>query len=420
MTFPLRLSMIVLATLLGVASFLFSQAGAWGQTEKKAPAGSAVENENGKTFAAARLIVKYEPNASEATEENVVEAVMGQVKDEIEALDAEVVALPEVQDNRPGEARKAALKRAKEALEGKPGVASVSYDYLRKPFVYPVNDPNFSKQYGLIKPGFRTAWGKEDGSDANSVVRAPRIAVVDTGISASHPDIVGKIVAQRDFVGNDRVAQEEPSGHGTHVAGIATAKTNNSKGIAGGCPDCTLLVAKVLTDQGGFDSDISDGIVWSAESGAKVINLSLGGPEPATILKNAVDYAYNKGAVVVAAAGNSGSNTLDYPAAYSNVIAVAATDANDRRAPFSNYGSYVDVAAPGVNILSTVPGGYRYYSGTSFSSPHVAALAGLLAAQGKSKSAIRLRILSTAKDLGAAGRDPYYGAGRIDAARAVQ
>lgn len=414
MIFPLRLYTIVLAVLLGVASFLFTEARAWGQSEEKV--GTPVEKEDGDTFAAARLIVVYEAGTQEATEEEAVEEVKGDVKDEIEGIDAEVVALPEVKDDRPGEVRKDALERVKNELEEKPGVATVSYDYLRKPRYTP-NDPNFSKQYGLTKPGFPTAWGVKDGKNEGG---GTKIAVVDTGISAAHPDIVGKIAVQRDFVGNDRVAQEEPSGHGTHAAGIATARTNNAKGIAGGCPDCNLLVAKVLTDRGGFDSDIADGIVWSAESGAKVINLSLGGPQPSSTLKRAVDFAYNKGAVVVAAAGNSGRNVLDYPAAYSNVIAVAATDANDRRASFSNYGSYVDVAAPGVNILSTVPGGYKYYSGTSFASPHVAALAGLLASQGRSKTEIRLRILSTAKDLGAAGRDPYYGAGRIDAARAVR
>ncbi|MDP9454906.1 MAG: S8 family peptidase [Actinomycetota bacterium] len=412
----MRLSMCVLAVLLGVASILLARADAWGQIKEKA-AGDAVEKEDGAAFAAARLIVAYEPGTPQATEEKVVEAVAGEVKDEIEGIDAKVVTLPNVADDRPGEVRKDALERAKSKLEDEPGVASVSYDYLRKPSWTP-NDALFSRQYGLRISTFPSAWDVPRARGNTGV----RIAVVDTGISAVHPDLDGKILAQRDFVGNDRVAQEEPSGHGTHVAGVAVAETGNGRGIAGGCPNCKLLAAKVLTDGGGYDSDIAEGIVWSADTGADVINLSLGGPGSSSVLKRAVDYAYNKGAVLVASAGNNGNNVPDYPAAYANVIAVAATDNKDRRAYFSNYGAYVDVAAPGVGILSTVPGGYRSYDGTSFSSPHVAALAGLLEGQGKytSNSAIRTRILSTAKDLGAAGRDPYYGTGRIDAAKAVR
>ncbi|QIN80177.1 S8 family serine peptidase [Rubrobacter marinus] len=186
-------------------------------------------------------------------------------------------------------------------------------------------------------------------------------------------------------------------------------------------PDCELLVAKALTsEEGGFDSDIAEGIIWSADNGAKVINLSFGGPEPARILKQAIGYAHRKGAVVVAAAGNAGERDREYPAAYSRTIAVAATDERDRRAPFSSSGRYVDVAAPGVDVLSTVPGGYASYSGTSMAAPHVAALAGLLAGEGQSKREIRRSILSTAQDLGPRGRDQEFGAGRIDASRAVR
>lgn len=411
---PVRLVTVALAVVFGVAFFFFLQVSAQGQPEGAGQERS-IEKEGDEAYAAARLVVTYEDGASEAAEDGAVEEVEGEVKKEISPLDAEVVVLPEVADERPGEARKDALEQARQKLENEPGVEEVNYDYLRKPNYTP-NDADFPEQYGLKKPRFPQAWGPDKGNDGNGV----KIAVVDTGIDARHPDLRGKISAQADFVNDDRIAEDDSVGHGTHVAGIAAAATNNRTGIAGGCPDCKLLVAKALTDEGGFDSDIAEGIVWSADNGAKAINLSFGGPEPARILKEAVNYAHKKGAVLVAAAGNSGEGGREYPAAYPRVIAVAATDARDRRASFSSTGRYVDVAAPGVEILSTAPGGnYTSYSGTSFSSPHVAALAGLLAGEGQSKKQIRRSILSTTQDLGPKGRDPEYGAGRIDASRAL-
>ncbi len=245
---------------------------------------------------------------------------------------------------------------------------------------------------------------------------------MDNGIATWHTDLRGKVVAQYDFAHNDRVAEDQ-TGHGTHVAGIASAVTGNGQGIAGACPNCTLIAAKFMDATGsGYTSDEVEAIIWAANVGAKVINMSFGGYGWAASEYNAVNYAYNRGAVLVASAGNSGSSALHYPSAHSNVMAVSATDSYDRRISWSNYGSWVDVAAPGRYILSTVPygAGYEAWSGTSMSSPEVAGLAGLLAAQGRTNAQIRNRILYTARDLGPAGRDIYYGMGRIDAARAVQ
>jgi thermitase len=167
------------------------------------------------------------------------------------------------------------------------------------------------------------------------------------------------------------------------------------------------------------DADVVEGIYWSVENDAKVINLSLGGPGDSWALERAVDYAWAQGVVVVAAAGNQNTSVPHYPSAYANVISVAATTKSDDKASFSNYGK-VDVAAPGVGILSTVSGRwYEAYSGTSMASPHVAALAGLLAAQGRTAPEIRQRIETTAVDLGPAGKDAYYGWGRVHAKRAV-
>jgi thermitase len=245
-----------------------------------------------------------------------------------------------------------------------------------------------------------------------------KVAVVDTGIAADHPDLEGKIFAQKDVVDNDDVA-EDIHGHGTHVAGTVAAATNNGEGMAAVCPSCRLLIAKAGDDPF-FDADIVQGIYWSVDNRAKVINLSLGFPGNSRILEHAVDYAWQRGVVVVAAAGNENTDEPFYPAAYDKVISVAATNQNDRKASFSNFGTTIDVAAPGVGILSTVPGDeYALSDGTSMASPHVAALAGLLAAQGRTAPEIRKRIQRTAVDLGAEGKDNKFGWGRIDAQRAV-
>jgi thermitase len=244
---------------------------------------------------------------------------------------------------------------------------------------------------------------------------------VDTGAAVGHVDLRQKVAEARDIVNDDGTVRDL-SGHGTHVAGIVAARTDNRKGVAGGCPNCKLLVAKVFDGKNtGTVARFAEGIRWSADHGAEVINLSFVHPLPSTVEKNAIDYARNKGAVVVAAAGNKDTNDPTYPAAYlDSVIAVAATQRDDRRASFSNYGNWVDVAAPGVKILSTIPRGYASWSGTSMATPHVSALAGLLASQGRSRENIEDRITSTTVDLGPNGRDPYYGAGRISADRAVR
>lgn len=242
--------------------------------------------------------------------------------------------------------------------------------------------------------------------------------MVDSGIDRGHPDLSGKIAATKNFTADSSVNDND--GHGTHVAGTAAATTNNDRGVAGSCPNCDLLIAKALSSGSGSDSDVADGIMWTVDNGAEAVNLSLGGPGDSATLECAVNYAWNEGAVVAAAAGNDSINQKSYPAAYENAIAVAATDQEDRQASFSNFGNWIDVAAPGVRILSTLPGGgYGYKSGTSMSTPHVAGLAGVLAGQGRNKVVIRARIEKLAEDLGAEGKDPRYGHGRIDAARSA-
>lgn len=300
------------------------------------------------------------------------------------------------------------------------------------------NDPyDNTTCYNSSKAGCvsQWAWGKIQAYaawDLTTGSSAVRIAVVDTGIDNSHPDLP-PVAAQRDFVNNDNNAEDD-NGHGTHVAGTIGALTNNGVGVAGMNWQVSLLAAKVLDASGsGTYAQVADGIVWAADNGAKVINLSLGGSVGSTTLKNAVDYAWNKGAVLACAAGNNGSSAKTYPAAYPNCIAVAATDENDRKASFSNYGAnWVDVAAPGVRILSTMPDTpvylttqYGYFTtydalnGTSMATPHVAGLAGLVWATGKcaTNACVRQRIEANADPIPGTGRYWYWG--RINAYRAV-
>ncbi|MDQ3942742.1 MAG: S8 family peptidase [Actinomycetota bacterium] len=365
----------------------------------------------GAPYVAGELLVAYEPGTSEEAEETVVRRSGART---LENLPGEVrlVSFPAIRREASEAVRERALARALAYLGHKAAVEAVDYNYLREPYFMP-NDPMLVNQWGLISARFGGAWNDAKGGRA-------KVAIVDSGAYSSHPDI-GRIIAQRDFVEGDAVADDD-NGHGTHVTGIAGALTNNGKGVAGGCFDCELLIAKVM-GQIGFttDSRIVKGINWSANHGADVVNLSLGGSGDSSVLGTAVNRAYGRGAVVVAAAGNEGTNVPRYPAAYSKVIAVSATTADGRLARFSNRGDWVDLAAPGTDILSArMSGGYDRMSGTSMSAPFVSGLAGLLASRGMSADSIRQRMQTTAKDLGPAGDDPRFGHGRIDADNAVR
>ncbi|MDZ4228504.1 MAG: S8 family peptidase, partial [Candidatus Levybacteria bacterium] len=269
-----------------------------------------------------------------------------------------------------------------------------------------------------------TAWKITTG---NSV----KVAILDTGIDQDHPELSPKIDLQRDFTGSGSV--NDYYGHGTHVSGIVAATTNNGEGVAGTCPDCRLLNGKVLNNSGsGAYSWVAKGITWAADNGAKVINMSLGGSVPSKTLERAVNYAWNKNVVVVAAAGNSGNPSKTYPAAYTSVIAVAATNNLDQKASFSSYGSWVSVAAPGENIFSTFPThpfylqteygrseNYDFGSGTSMATPMTAGVVALIWSTNKytTSTQVRNRLELTADKI--AGTGTYWSAGRVNAFNAV-
>lgn len=288
-------------------------------------------------------------------------------------------------------------------------------------------DPSFAYQYGMSLINADDAWGLCSLYAGNVT-----IAIIDTGVDLDHPDLKANLLPGYDFWDYDTVP-EDGNGHGTNVAGIAAAALNGI-GVAGVAPTAKILPVRVLNDQGsGYVSDIADGIVFAADR-AQVLNLSLGGASNSSTLQNAVNYAAStKGRLVVAAAGNCGDsyypyngctymNQPLYPGAYSNVLAVAATTSSDTRASFSNVGSYVDIAAPGDDIYNTDMGNsWTYHSGTSQASPHVAGLAALVWAKNPGYTAAQVwnRMTSTAIDLGAAGVDTSFGAGRIDVRQAL-
>lgn len=415
------------AALLAATALLALAPGAWGQQE--APSDSS-GGDSVAPHVAGELVVTYKPDASTRTARAKSREMGASVEKELPKIGAQLLSFPEIKNEQAQENQEGDLEQVKQTLEQDPNVEAVEYNYIFQAAFVP-NDPLFSQQYGLTKPHFPQAWDKTQGAGVE-------IAIVDTGIFAGHVDLKDKIVAQKDFVNNDDIANDD-NGHGTHVSGIAAATTNNAQGVAGGCPDCTLVVAKVLgADAMGSLSNVADGIIWSADQGAKVINLSLAAPESTTALNNAVNYAAGKGAVLVAAAGNQGKNEKVYPAALPQVIAVTATSRSSQPTRFSNYGRWVDVAAPGVNILSTTrDGNYGFMSGTSMAAPEVSALAGLLAAQGRSSAEIQARILKTAVTFASQKKHHkkhhkkhkrhnnkkdtrIYGRGSIDAALAVQ
>jgi thermitase len=292
-------------------------------------------------------------------------------------------------------------------------------DYIAQP-AYEPNDPYYGDgtQWGLQKIQAPLAWDLSTG-DPNVV-----IAVIDSGVDPNHPDLAGELVTGHNFLDGSSDTIDD-YGHGTHVAGITAAATDNGVGVAGVAFDSKIMPLKVYNKYtSALYSRIANAMTYAADNGAKVINVSLGNYSSSSYLQSAVTYAWNAGCVLVGSAGNNGSSAPFYPAAYENVIAVSATDQNDAKASFSNYGSYISVAAPGVSIYSTYwndGSTYVHMSGTSMAAPHVAGLAALLFSQDGSRSndTVRSLIESSADDLGDTGWDQYYGYGRINAYRAL-
>src|SRR6266567_1109306 len=319
-------------------------------------------------------------------------------------------------------------------LHKRSDVEFAEFDSVVQSFLQP-DDPYYSTMFASSHYGNVDQWGPAAVSAPaawDSTLGDPNIviAIVDTGIDDTHPDLASKIVGEYSYVGR---SAKDGFGHGTHCAGIAAAATNNNVGIAGMCPNCSILSVKVLDDQGsGYMSDVASGIIYAASNGARVISLSLGGSGRSETLHSALDYAIANNALPVCAMGNSksSSNTPE-PGYWHDCLSVIATDQNGAKATFSNYGVKADVAAPGVAILSTMPtysvtlNGYGYkenydaLSGTSMATPMVAGVAGLVLSENPSLTPAQVAGIVEASSGDGVSWNPNLAFGVVNAYKAV-
>jgi subtilisin family serine protease len=340
-----------------------------------------------------------------------IEASGGRVLEAIPLIDVLVAEIPE---------------KALPGLQQNPNVRFIELD---------PNDAVWTQEdtlvYGVDNINAEVVWGGAE--NATNVIAGKggagaKVAVVDTGIDCGHPDLTPNCVYGVNYVSKGKDPFDD-HGHGTHVAGIIAAR-DNGFGVIGVAPEATLYAVKVLDANGsGSWSTVANGIVWATQNNMDVINMSLGGTSFSQAVADAVKAASNAGVLVVSAAGNSGCcDTVLYPAKLPESMAIAAVDKTDSRASFSSTGPELDVAAPGVSILSTVPtgtcrlcdpSGYKELSGTSMATPHVSGTGALLMSRGFPNLDAWAAINGTAKDLGDPGFDTLFGYGRVDALAAV-
>ncbi|HUU21741.1 MAG TPA: S8 family peptidase [Phycisphaerae bacterium] len=352
-----------------------------------------------KEFVAGEVLVKFK-SGYDGPGAKAIEELGGRLLEKLSRIDVSRVKLPG------GMTVEQALAR----LSKLPFVEYAEPNLILKPTAWAPSDPRWDEQWGMRTIRVPAGWSLSTGS--KDVI----VAIIDTGVDRSHPDLKQRLVPGYDFVDNDD-RPDDVGGHGTHCAGIAAASANNGIGVAGVCPNCSVMPIRVMRPDGGSASDVAKGIVWAADRGAKVISLSLGGYFASSAQEDALEYAASKGALAVAAAGNQGIDSPHYPAYHDICLAVGSTEQNDSRSDFSNRGSWVDVAAPGSFIMSTVPGGgFEYKSGTSMSTPFVAGLAGLLFSRpGATAAGVRRAIEESSVPVG-----NWVARGRVDVRRALE
>jgi subtilisin len=378
----------------------------------------AASNSYEMTSAAGQYIIMFNGPVNRAAIGNAG----GQVLNELLLVNGLTVLLPE----------QAAVNRVRHLN----GVKSVEPDVLvytiGKP--QPAPPPPQSTPWGVTKVGAPLVWGASRGAGIN-------VAIIDTGIDPTHPDLAANLKGGVNFVFNrgkvDPAKWADDNGHGTHVAG-AVAALDNTTGVVGIAPSANLYAVKVLNKSGsGYMSDVIAGIDWAVSNGMQVANMSLGSSSGTTALETAVNNAYALGLVLVAAAGNSGdcnllTDDVGYPAKYASVIAVAATASDNSRPCWSSDGPKVELSAPGVGVLSTYKGGgYATLSGTSMATPHVTGAVALLLSSPVQAlydantnliwdpEEVRAVFDATATDLGDLGQDNYFGYGLIDMVKAL-
>ncbi|HSW47555.1 MAG TPA: S8 family serine peptidase [Candidatus Saccharimonadales bacterium] len=400
----------------------------------------------GKDFVQGQINVKFKEGLTDAQINSILSKYNARIKSTISGINVKVIEVPIGQED---------VVRKRLIIDGI--VKYADFDHIMHAQFAP-NDTNFGNQWGLANTG-KEYWYQPKGAPRINSVGIPgddihaqaawevtkgtniKVAVLDSGIDMDQPDLAGKVILQKVFITS---SIDDKVGHGTHVAGIVSANTNNGQGVAGVCPECQLIIGKAMDDSGsGTDAILAEGITWASDNGAKVINMSVGIQSFSQTLQDAVNYAWNKGSVLVAAAGNCGGsnypdegcasqNPVIYPAGLMHVVSVAATDNKDQKASFSESGTWVNIAAPGITILSTLPThsyaiqsdkgsalNYDYLSGTSQASPMVAGVAALIwsTPYGTSNQAVVDRLFSTADQI--TGTGTYWQKGRVNAAAAV-
>lgn len=419
--------LIVTLALLPLYEFVFASAP--GKATPSPQPSSVILQPSAVSYAESRVLVKFKLGVSSVSVQQQVTAENAQRQPAAELARLGVLVLKVPAGHVP---------QVVAHLKQNPAVQFAEPDYQVQAVDTTPNDPDWASQYGPSNIQAPHAW------DITTGLSSVTIAIIDTGVDLTHPDLASKIwnniyeiagngvdddcdgyIDDRrgwDFYNWDNNPQDD-HGHGTHVAGIAAAAGNNNQGIAGIAWGARIMPLKVLSNGGfGSESDVASAVIWAADHGAKVINLSLGGTVASSVMEGAINYAYTHGVVIAAAAGNSGTYGVLYPAAYANALAVASTDAGNNLSSFSSYGPEVDLAAPGSSIYSTYrDGGYAYLSGTSMAAPHVAGVAALLAGlpQYDTPAKIRAALQSTALDLGTLGWDQYSGYGLVQAYSAL-
>jgi thermitase len=303
-----------------------------------------------------------------------------------------------------------ALQKVKKALAKNKNISFVEENFIAEASHTP-NDQYFSTQWHLEKISAPAGWDLTTGAADTP------IAIIDSGVDPDHPDLVNKLIPGYNFLGENGDTHDV-RGHGTAVAGAAAAETDNVTGIAGVAIDNPIMPLVVLNaDDWATYYDIARAITYAADHDVRVMNISIGGSSSSSTLQNAVNYAWDRGAVIVASAMNNSTSTPYYPAACDNVVAVSATTSGDSLASFSNFGSWVDLAAPGASIRTTSNGGgYSYWNGTSFASPITAGLAALIFSANPQLTNAQVVDIMTgnADDLGAPGFDTTFAHGRIN------
>lgn len=419
---PLQFMLLILLILLMILSFSMSFIPVGHAQE---PETDVIRTSDGLLCAKDQVLVKFKPTVSDYAAKHTLSTMSSEALDTTSDMIIADVPAGETVDN------------FAETLEAQPNVQYAQPNYLYTFESVSVNDTYVGYQWHLETMGVFDAWTTTLGS-SNVIV-----AVLDTGVDLNHPDLVGRFVNPTDVVDND--SAQDDDGHGTHVAGIISAVTNNSKGVAGIAPGAKLMPVDVFghyntgsgTVFGALTSEVIEGIDYAVSKDADVINISLGGSDYDSAFEDAIDNAVSKGVVVVSAAGNKGQNGTHYPSDYDSCISVIATDWNDAKASYSNYGEDKDICAPGGDTNtdqnsdsfifstsydpSTQTSGYAWMDGTSMASPMVAGVVALMLSANPNLKVSQVKdiLYNTAVDLGAPGRDDDSGYGRVNAAAAV-